>query len=278
MKYIFGILSTVLLLTACAGEVTPPTAMTTLETTQAVTMPPTTTATLPEETLPVPTQPEITAPEELTGLLEANGLSLEDLAQQECGQLVTVVAEGNKAAIDLYILQDHLWQRQEALACAGFVGRKGIAAEKYEGDKTTPQGFFPIREGFYLGDAPESGLSLFAITPDTYWVDDPGSRYYNRRVEGTENKDWTSAEHMADYSASYEYGFVIGYNPEAIPYAGSAIFFHVGSRSTTGCVATERDFVLQYLAALEEARNPYILICPAEAAPAEETSPTEIAQ
>lgn len=214
----------------------------------------------PETTVPEPTVPEITAPEALCAVLEESGLSVQALTDVGCAQLVTVDSDGTSAQIDLYLLENNQWQRQELLSCGGYVGKNGTTAQKQEGDKATPKGLYPVEMAFYIAEAPQTGLSSFQITEDTYWVDDPESVYYNRRVEGTQNKDWTSAEHMLSYPASYEYGFVIGYNAEQIPNAGSAIFFHVSDHPTAGCIATDRAFVLQYLAALDEAKNPYILI------------------
>ena len=206
------------------------------------------------------TEPEVTAPEQLSAMLEANGLCLQDLEALGCRQLVTVDAEGTSAQIDLYVLADYQWQRQETVSCSGYVGKNGTTAQKCEGDKATPKGLYPIAEAFYMAEAPQTGLPVFQITADTYWVDDPKSEFYNQRVEGTENKDWTSAEQMYRYSTSYEYGFVIGYNTEGTPNAGSAIFFHVGDHPTAGCIATGRAFVLEYLALLREEPEPYILI------------------
>ena len=157
-------------------------------------------------------------------------------------------------------LEGSSWQLQQALSCQGYVGRNGISENKREGDGATPKGLYPITEGFYMGSAPQTGLDLFPITRDTYWVDDPDSKYYNRRVEGTRDKDWASAEHMIDYDPYYAYGFVVGYNTQAVYKAGSAIFFHVGDMATSGCVATDRAWVLAYLAALDKSYNPYILI------------------
>ncbi len=216
--------------------------------------------TLPEETTGQPAEPGVTAPETLTGLLAESGSDLQTLADLGCRQLITVEAQGTEAQINLYLLENDQWIRQEDLSCRGYVGAAGTKAEKQEGDKATPQGLFPVTEGFYIGEAPETALPLFQITKDTYWVDDPKSQHYNKRIEGVENKDWASAEQMIQYGKAYEYGFVIGYNPEAVPYAGSAIFFHVGDRPTAGCVATDKFFVLQYLAVLSQAQKPYIFI------------------
>lgn len=95
---------------------------------------------------------------------------------------------------------------------------------------------------------------------DTYWVDDPNSVYYNQHIEGTANKDWSSAEHMIDYMTAYEYGFVINYYTEAVYNAGSAIFFHISYGPTAGCVGTDRTMVLYYLASLDKSQNPYLVI------------------
>jgi L,D-peptidoglycan transpeptidase YkuD (ErfK/YbiS/YcfS/YnhG family) len=95
-------------------------------------------------------------------------------------------------------------------------------------------------------------LPAFAITGQTYWVDDPNSVYYNQRVEGTQNRDWRSAEHMIRHEELYGLGFVIGYNTrDIVPGAGSAIFFHRGDDYTAGCVAAEGADLLGLLAALE---------------------------
>ena len=227
--------------------------------TACVTVPPTEES-VPPTTEPEVTEPQITAPAALTEMLEANGSSLQELTGLACMQLVTVAVEGTEAQIDLYLLENNQWQRQELLSCGGYVGKNGAVDEKREGDKCTPRGLYSIEQAFYFAEAPVTGLPTFQITKDTYWVDDPESKYYNKRVEGTENQDWTSAEHMYRYSKSYEYGFVVGYNVEAVPYAGSAIFFHVSDHPTAGCIATDREFVLQYLAVLDETKNPYILI------------------
>ncbi len=208
----------------------------------------------------LPTEPAVTAPEVLLQALEARGVALQDLEALGCTQLVMVTSDCERARMDMFILEENRWCWQETLSCSGYVGRRGTKEQKAEGDKATPKGLFSIEQGFYINESPQTGLQLFQITADTYWVDDPASRYYNKRIEGAENKDWVSAEHMLSYGAAYEYGFVIGYNLEAIPYAGSAIFFHVGSKATSGCVATQKEYVLRYLAILEEEKNPHILI------------------
>ena len=60
--------------------------------------------------------------------------------------------------------------------------------------------------------------------------------------------------------AAYRYGFVIGYNMPPVPGKGSAIFFHVGSTPTAGCIAASEDHVLALLGRLDAAGSPQILI------------------
>ena len=111
-----------------------------------------------------------------------------------------------------------------------------------------------------MHNPPNTGLTTFKITNDTYWVDDPNSVYYNKRMDGTQNKDWNSAEYMIDHPTEYEYGFVINYNTDAVYNAGSATFFHVRNKPTAGCIGTSREFVLKYLSKLNSSSNLYIYI------------------
>ncbi|MBQ3265354.1 MAG: hypothetical protein IJH07_06200 [Ruminococcus sp.] len=207
-----------------------------------------------------PTEAPPAAPGDMTDILAQNGNSLDDLSSLGCSQLVTVSSYGSSAAIRYYELEDNnTWTEDESLRCSGYVGRNGVTADMHEGGYASPMGLYHIGDAFYIYSQPDTGLSSFQVTADTYWVDDPDSAYYNQRVEGTANKDWSSAEHMIDIP-QYEYGFVIDYNTEAVYNAGSAIFFHISYGGTAGCVGTDRDHVLSYLSKLDASRNPYIII------------------
>ena len=178
----------------------------------------------------------------------------------ETSQLIVVKSSGSSAGIFFLEKSPDGWFERVDCRAAGWVGRNGVSADKREGDQKTPAGQFPVGEAFYIDDPPDTNLEMFRITEDTYWVDDPGSAFYNQRVEGTKHKDWKSAEHMIRYKTNYKYGFVIGYNTECVPGLGSAVFFHVGSRGTAGCVAVSEDVMLNYLRALDREKTPYILI------------------
>ncbi len=196
-------------------------------------------------------------PDALSNALLTAGYSVNDISAK---QLIVVESSGNNASVSMYENQGGEWL-DTGLTCYGFVGINGVDNKSTEGDYKTPFGLFPVGDMFYIDSKPQSGLTSFQVTGDTYWVDDPNSKYYNQRVEGTDDMDWNSAEHMISYYDSYKYGFVIDYNSNPIiPGKGSAIFFHVGASPTAGCVAVSEDNVLAYLSRLDSAMNPYILI------------------
>lgn len=189
-----------------------------------------------------------------------DGVSFSDLPETT-RQLVVIDSTGGTVKAHFFEADENdEWSERPDLAVRAWGGSNGIRPKQREGDKVTPVGQFPILQAFYIGSKPQTGLDSFQITNGTYWVDDPHSVYYNQHVEGTENKDWNSAEHMISYPDNYKYGFVIGYNLECIPGLGSAVFFHIKQKDTTGCVAVPEKACLQYLAALDKNKDPYILI------------------
>lgn len=247
-------------MTACAPLPSAQPPATTATTTQTTASVATTAATAPTVPSAIPqASPDAAQPALLTSWLSSQGLTYEDLSAQGCEQLVVVSSQAEDHQVHFFERSDGQWRENTRMTAECCVGKNGITSTKREGDGCTPRGLYAIGEAFYTDVLPETGLSSFRITQDTYWVDDPDSRYYNQRVEGTEHRDWNSAERMIEYEV-YRYGFVIGFNPQAIYNGGSAIFFHVGLRPTLGCVAADENVVLMYLAALHQDRHPMILI------------------
>ena len=200
-------------------------------------------------------------PSMLTRSLSISRIQYKQLADIGCKQLLVVSGEGRTAQISLYVCDEKgLWS-DTGLTTSGFVGANGVSRDSYEGSKMTPAGAFPIGDAFYIDEQPDTNLSSFQITNNTYWVDDPESEDYNCLVELSGEKTWNSAEHMIEYSSAYKYGFVVNFNMNPVtPGKGSAIFFHIGDHETLGCIATSEEMVLAYLAALDAEQNPYILI------------------
>lgn len=201
----------------------------------------------------------LSAPDTMTEILAQGGSSLQQLSDIGCTQLVTVSSSGSSAQLRFFSCENNTWTEDETLSCSGFVGRNGVTSDMHEGGNASPFGLYHIGDAFYINDQPATGLNSFRITSDTYWVDDPDSSHYNQHMEGTAEKDWNSAEHMIDISG-YRYGFVIDYNTAAAYGKGSAIFFHISSGPTAGCVGTDESSVLAYLAKLNASANPFIMI------------------
>lgn len=201
-------------------------------------------------------------PEELYSALSRRMVSFDSLKQVGCTQLMMVTSHDSAADIALYTCDEKGLWKDTGVYASGYVGANGVSDTSYEGSKMTPAGVFPVGQAFYIDDKPQTKLDCFQVTDATYWVDDPESDYYNQRVELTEGqKSWNSAEHMIDYYNSYKYGFVINFNMNPVEKGrGSAIFFHIGSGVTLGCVSTSQEKVLEYLKMLDPEKNPYILI------------------
>lgn len=136
-----------------------------------------------------------------------------------------------------------------------FLGRNGVIANKKEGDLKTPIGTFNLGIAFGTHNIQkELQIQYTQVNENLYWVDDINSKYYNQLVDVKKiSKDWKSAEHLSDYPRQYEYAIEIKANPENIAENGSAIFLHCSvQRPTAGCVAIEREKMLEILKNLKE--------------------------
>lgn len=178
-------------------------------------------------------------------------------------QLVHAVSDYSSVKICCYDrAADGVWRLNEHIGiAAGFAGRNGVSRFKREGDGSTPAGLFRLGCAFGSSEKPETKMTYRKISADSYWVDDSRSRFYNTWVEGAENVDWRSAEHLGDYPGEYAYAVVIEYNTsETIPDKGSAVFLHCGNRPTSGCIALPEARLLQILKWLDPEKTPGILI------------------
>ena len=129
---------------------------------------------------PTPDQPPL-----LSRLLEQQNLTFDDLSFD---QLVLVTADGTSCALYAYDRgADGVWVK--AFSANGHVGRKGVSANKREGDECTPAGLYALGFAFGHDENPNSDYPFRAIRSDSYWVDDPDSRFYNQWVDGTQDKD-----------------------------------------------------------------------------------------
>lgn len=135
------------------------------------------------------------------------------------------------------------------------LGRTGVSTEKREGDGSTPLGTFSLRELRYRHDRVPSlatGLPLIPISPTDGWCDAPDDPAYNRPVHLPYP---ASAETMWREDHLYDLVVVLGHNDSpVVPYAGSAVFFHLAREEkgelqpTEGCIALRLEDMLSVLA------------------------------
>lgn len=201
---------------------------------------------------------ELVIPDSMKELLETAGYTLPDIHAQ---QLLIVSSSGNTADIYAFAAVANGEWEQVGDKIAGHTGKNGVTSKKAEGDGATPKGLYSLTQAFGIQQDPGCLLPYRQVNADSYWVDDPDSAFYNQWVDGSANKDWSSAEHLADYPKQYAYAVVIDYNTDPVePGAGSAIFLHCGSRATAGCVSVAQLDMLALLTWLDPSRNPVILI------------------
>ena len=126
-----------------------------------------------------------------------------------------------------------------------YIGKNGVTDDPKEGAMMTPLGTFDLGLVMGMHDPEEVKCELpyIKIEDNMYLVDDVNSKYYNQLfIEGTEEKDFESAEHLSDYKVQYEYLIEIKSNPNNIKGKGSAIFLHCKNKDYTyGCVSIDRE-------------------------------------
>lgn len=199
-------------------------------------------------------------PDSLLNFLNKSTYTIDDLRDIE--QLILVESYGDRCTVYLFEKSNKTWL-EPSYIFYGRVGKNGVSDTSQEGDYKTPYGLYSIGEAFFIDDIiKNTKLDYFIITDKTYWVDDANSVYYNMRVEGTDNKDWNSAEHMIEYYNAYKYGIVINFNINPIiPGKGSAIFLHCNIDTyTAGCISVNEDDMITLIKVLDKNKSPHILI------------------
>ncbi len=173
-------------------------------------------------------------------------------------QIIDVQASGSTGTLTLYNKNGNHFDKVLSTSC--YVGRNGITSNKSEGDGKTPSGVYTLGQAFGVASDPGSTRSYLKVNSNYYWVDDSTSRYYNQLVDVSKvSKDWSSAEHLIDYTSAYKYAIAVDYNTDHTPYKGSAIFLHCSTGgSTSGCVAVSESYMVQILQSLKSDTRIYI--------------------
>lgn len=207
-------------------------------------------------------------PEELIAFMEAYEYSFEENLNGNKLILIEADNSSNTAKAKLYCYQksqDGLWWNiageNTALSEEVYIGQNGSSYEAKPDSKKTPAGIWTAGQGFYIADKPDTTYPLFEITEDTYWVTDEKSVFFNQKVEGIEDKDWSTAEHMIASEKSYQYGLVVNYNTEQPEQSkASAVFMHCGTAPTEGCIAVPANVMKTILEWLDKESTPLIWV------------------
>ncbi|PGT99480.1 SH3 domain-containing protein [Bacillus cereus] len=176
-------------------------------------------------------------------------------------QLVLVTADGygtSYGKITTFEKKDGHWNELHTMN--GRIGKDGFAHKMSEDVTQTPRGKYDIGMAFGRQGNPGTKLKWHDIQANDVWVDDSNSPLYNTLQQKPSNGRWQSAENMN--VSAYNYGFVINYNTDRTPGAGSAIFFHVSSAATYGCTGASQQEVINMLKWLDPNKKPVIVQTP----------------
>ncbi|WP_407707704.1 L,D-transpeptidase family protein, partial [Bacillus mycoides] len=176
-------------------------------------------------------------------------------------QLVLVTADGygtSYGKITTFEKKDGHWNELHTMN--GRIGKDGFAHKMSEDVTQTPRGKYDIGMAFGRQGNPGTKLKWHDIQANDVWVDDSNSPLYNTMQQKPSNGRWQSAENMN--VSAYNYGFVINYNTDRTPGAGSAIFFHVSSAATYGCTGASQQEVINMLKWLDPNKKPVIVQTP----------------
>lgn len=204
--------------------------------------------------------------------MAVEGLTMKDLDERGCRQLVLVAAQetdGIQTCTSCYQKQtDGSWNSVDGLTqMRGWTGNNGIMHGRKRNSNTSPAGLWSL--GLTFGNARKPmGLKMpwRDVTPNTDWVCDEESIYFNtwqERNDPTVTEFWgDDVEHLEDYSMAYAYACVIRFNtpPYTIPERGCAIFLHCAKAATGGCIGLPETDMVNTLLWLDPSQNPYILI------------------
>jgi len=131
------------------------------------------------------------------------------------------------------------------------LGRRGIRADKREGDGATPRGRFRLVRLWWRADRlmrPTTRLPLRRIGPQDAWCEVPTDRRYNRPVRlrrGQSGDRLWRADHLYDLVIELDHN-----THPRVAGRGSAVFVHVarpGFAPTAGCVALAPKSLLRLL-------------------------------
>lgn len=177
--------------------------------------------------------------------------------------------------------------RQIGSSWPGRLGKNGLAwgrglhphhtkpSSKREGDGKAPAGVFSLRAayGIHPSISKNRHLTYHQISSRDLWVEDSKSKFYNRhlKLDHQPSSEWEKKAQMRQNDYPHSLKLAIAHNEassrlKAIPYAGSAIFFHIwrrnGQSATAGCTTMSETKLRQLIARLNPQLTPLYVLLP----------------
>ncbi len=208
-----------------------------------------------------------------------------ELPKETSQVLVGIAPSWNSSQVTLHLFekQGRQWIKQTA-PWKGRLGRNGLAwgrgvhpypqqgLTKKEGDKRAPAGVFRMGGVWGYSERVSCPPQQFyrKITARDLWVEDSKSKYYNQHLTLDRNiqTKWEKKQQMRQGDAAHSLKMFIGHNspPNAVPGAGSAIFFHIwrggGSKPTAGCTTMAESKLRALIATIDPVKKPLYVLLP----------------
>ncbi len=153
-----------------------------------------------------------------------------------------VVVEGTFGAecyVHAFEKGENGWEKK--LQTNGWFGHNGLSWNRTMGDNTTPVGVFQMNTPFGQSKALEGFPANYIQVDSSYvWADDRNALCRDLTKSG-------ERVGVRGYWPMYEYVIDMGYNRNAVPNKGSALFIHCKEENedgTAGCVAIDRDSMI----------------------------------
>ena len=194
---------------------------------------------------------------------------VDDLALiTEAKQVVTVLASRNgsqRGSLRLWRKSGGCWTSVSG-PWQAWLGARGVALRRREGDRTTPAGVFGLGRVMYgVGANPGVRYAYRRIVCGDWWVEDPRSPHYNRFRHvrcGARPPFRVTSGDMSRSPTAYRHLAVIRFNTDpVVPGRGSGIFLHASlGKPTSGCISLPLGRLVRVLRWLRPASRPLIAI------------------
>lgn len=212
--------------------------------------------------------PNISSSVKAKAASSSNKFAIKDFALGKSRQVILVQASSASSVHVKYKTYEKdsndNWKLK--LSTIGVVGKKGVSANRHEGDLTTPEGIYGFLFAFGRASNPGTKMQYRKTHPGDYWVST--RKQYNLWVKykSNPNTKFGRGNYEDLYATSlYKYAAALDFNygKNKIIGKGSAIFMHIAphsGRGTAGCIGISEKSLVKVLKWMDPKKNPKIII------------------